>query len=301
MLVHLAIGDAYGAGFEYAPAAFVTEHNTLERYVQHGKHAGITPGRYTDDTQMTLAVAELLVDGGPWTPEALADRFFEVFDRDPREGYASGFHGLLSDVDSGAELLRRLRPHSDKSGAAMRVSPVGLLPTVPDVLRYADIQARVTHDSPGGVASSQAAALAVFYCDRAPGPLADLPAWIASHVEGPWETPWRGTVGSAGMDSARAAITALAAHRTMSALLRACVAYTGDVDTVATIALAAASRSPEITDDLPAHLVDTLEDGPYGRAYLSTVDEKLTRGRPAPGPPGQPRQTSQEPDSLTSE
>lgn len=43
MLIELAIGDAYGAGFEYSPKAFVAKHNTLAGYVQHPRH-GIVPG-----------------------------------------------------------------------------------------------------------------------------------------------------------------------------------------------------------------------------------------------------------------
>jgi ADP-ribosylglycohydrolase len=44
----------------------------------------------------------------------------------------------------------------------------------------------------------------------------------------------------------------------LSELLKDCIAFTGDVDTVATIALAAASCSEEITQDLPAHLIENL-------------------------------------------
>lgn len=61
----------------------------------------------------------------------------------------------------------------------------------------------------------------------------------------------------------------------MSALLRECVAFGGDVDTVAAIALGAASNSAEIIHDLPQHLIDTLENGPYGRDYIVELDRKL--------------------------
>jgi ADP-ribosyl-[dinitrogen reductase] hydrolase len=243
-MVELAIGDAYGGGFEYASASFVVRHNTVEGYLQHPKHTGIPPGAYTDDTQMTLAVAELLVDGGEWTPLALADRFVEVFHRDPREGYAGGFHAFLRSVRTGREFLARICPNSDKSGAAMRVAPVGLLPSVDEVRHYAALQARVTHDTPAGVASAEAAALAVHYCHHALGPLEDIGGWISEQLGTDWARPWQGKVGSKGAMSVRAALTALASARSMADLLRTCVAYTGDVDTVATIALAAAPARP---------------------------------------------------------
>jgi len=43
----------------------------------------------TRDTERSLAIAESIVSGEPWTPEQPAQRYVEVFRRDPREGYAS--------------------------------------------------------------------------------------------------------------------------------------------------------------------------------------------------------------------
>jgi ADP-ribosylglycohydrolase len=178
-------------------------------------------------------------------------------------------------VTSGREFLARIRPDSDKSGAAMRVAPVGLLPSVDEVRHHATVQARVTHDTPGGVASSEAAALAVHYCHRGLGPLGDLPTWLSDQLGTDWTRPWRGKVGSKGAMSVRAALTALSTATTTSGLLRTCVAYTGDVDTVATIALAAASRSQEVAGDLPEPLYRELENGQYGRDYLQELDGRL--------------------------
>jgi ADP-ribosyl-[dinitrogen reductase] hydrolase len=75
--------------------------------------------------------------------------------------------------------------------------------------------------------------------------------------------------------SVRAAVTAVTEHDGMSDLLRACIAFTGDVDTVAAIALAAGSCSVEISQDLPEHLVYGLEDGPYGRRLIEALDARL--------------------------
>ena len=35
MLIQAALGDAYGAGFEFRDAAFIQQHNTLEAYYAH--------------------------------------------------------------------------------------------------------------------------------------------------------------------------------------------------------------------------------------------------------------------------
>jgi ADP-ribosyl-[dinitrogen reductase] hydrolase len=275
MLVELAVGDAYGAGFEYAEPDFVAEHNTLRGYVQNPTYSGLRPGRYTDDTQMTLAISEALISGEPWTPATLADRFVATFHRDEREGYARRFYEFLCTVHDGAEFLRRMQPASDRSGAAMRAGPIGLLDTVEEVMHYTAVQAALTHDTPAGIAAAQAAALAVHYCHHAVGPVADIAVWMDRHVPEGWSQPWRGTVGAKGRMSVGAALTALSTSTTTSGLLRTCVAFTGDVDTVATVALAAASRSAEITQDLPAVLVDGLENGLYGRDYLVELDTRL--------------------------
>ena len=75
--------------------------------------------------------------------------------------------------------------------------------------------------------------------------------------------------------SVRAAITAVARNDTLSGLLVDCIAFTGDVDTVAAIALAAAACSREYEQDLPENLVLTLENGPFGRDYLVDLDRTL--------------------------
>ncbi len=280
MLVELAIGDAYGAAFEHAYPSYVAEHNTLAGYVPHPGYLGVPAGRYTDDTQMTIAIAELLVSGRRWTPLLIAEQFVRAYHRDPHDGYAPRFHQLLSDVQDGEELLRRIQPQSDKSGAAMRAGPLGILHTVDDVLYYARLQARITHDTPAGIAAAQAAALAVHYCHHRLGPLAKVGQWIegvlpADVGHGGWARPWTGKVGPQGWMSVRAALTTLATGRSLSEMLQTSVALTGDVDTVATIALAAASRSPEVAQDLPPVLWRDLENGEFGRDYLAKLDERL--------------------------
>ncbi len=65
----------------------------------------------------------------------------------------------------------------------------------------------------------------------------------------------------------------------LSSILQACVNYGGDTDTVAAIALRAASCYEEIEQDLGGRLYDDLENGPYGRDFLIELDSALM-GRP---------------------
>lgn len=274
MLVELAVGDAYGAGFEYVDADAVRAANDLARFVRHPRHA-IIPGHYTDDTQMSLAIAEAIIEGRPWTPLALADAFVRAFKRDPREGYAAHFHAFLLHVHDGAHFLAEIQPTSDKSGAAMRSAPIGVFPTIGEVIERATVQAKLTHDTPDGIHAAVAAALLSHYCLYRLGPKRDAGRFLEAHVPGEWARPWTGKVKTKGWMSVRAAVTALTAHDRLSDVLRACIAFTGDVDTVAAIAVAAGSCCVEVEQDLPEQLLWQLEDGPYGRRYLEDLDRRL--------------------------
>lgn len=275
MLLELAIGDAYGAGFEYAKPDFVARHNDLSAYVKHSHH-DIPPGNYTDDAQMTVANAEVIVQGAV-TRENLADAYVRAFKRDERVGYAGGFYAFLCSVANGTEFIARIKPGSDKSGACMRAVVFGVLPKIEDVIAQATLQAKLTHDTEGGINSAVAAALMGHYFLYGLGAKADLPSFLAKHVAGEWTTAWNKPVGEKGMMAVRAALAAIIApeNSSMTAILKASVAFTGDVDTVACIALGAASASTEIKQDLPEHLISGLENGPYGRDYLKQLDQQL--------------------------
>ena len=274
MLLELAIGDAYGAGFEYADPEMILQQNTLSGYVKHPRHH-IQPGSYTDDTQMSLAIAEAIVSGEPWQPLLLADSFVKAFRRDPREGYAIGFYHFLLHVYDGEQFLEQIKPTSDKSGAAMRAAPIGIYPTISLVIERCSLQAALTHNTPDGINAAVAAALMTHYFLYELGPKKDLGRFLEKHVPGRWSVPRTSKVKSKGWMSVQAAVTALTGSDTMRNLLKTCIQFSGDVDTVAAIALAAGSCSTEITQDLPAHLFDTLENGQYGRDYIRQLDTQL--------------------------
>lgn len=274
MLLELAIGDAYGAGFEYVSNKIVRERNDLSTYIRHQRH-NIPPGHYTDDTQMSIALAELIVSGEEWSRENIAKYFVDVFKRDIREGYASRFYNFLLKVKDGDDFLKNIRPESDKSGAAMRAGVVGLFSDIDEVIEKTTIQAQVTHNTKGGINSAVAAALMVHYFYYKKGTVSELQDFLIEYVYEDWSVLWKGKVGAKGMMSTKAAYTALISNNSMSELLKQCVVFTGDVDTVATIALAAASLSKEYEQDLPNNLVDDLENEKYGRDYLIELDKRL--------------------------
>ena len=157
----------------------------------------------------------------------------------------------------------------------MRSGPIGVFKNVEEVIDRASTQAAITHNTRNGINAAVAAALMTHYFIYDLGPKRELGAFLEQYVPGEWSYPWRGKVGPKGWMSVRAAVTALMQTGSMSSLLRQCVDFTGDVDTVATIALAAGSCSREVVQDLPSNLTLGLENGPYGRDYLIGLDNQL--------------------------
>ncbi len=133
MLLNMAIADAYGAGFEFQSYERIKKYNTAQGYVNHSD-SRLPLGHYTDDTQMALALAELMLSGKDWTPENIAQAFVDTFHRDPRKGYARGFYNFLQKTKSGADFLKHIKPDSEKSGAAMRSAPLGLFSDIQEVI-----------------------------------------------------------------------------------------------------------------------------------------------------------------------
>lgn len=274
MLIHVAIGDAYGAGFEYVSSEAVLSGNKLTNYATHPKY-DLGNGRYTDDTQMSIAVAECILSGEPLTEEEFADAFVRCFKRDERVGYAGGFYKFLQSVENGDEFLARIKPNSDKSGAAMRAVPLGVLGSIEQVVEVATAQSRVTHDTPAGINAAVATALGAHYFAHELGKKSGLARFVEEHVDGDWTSSWSGPVGDKGWMAVQAAFTAIAASNSLADVLQRSISFTGDVDTVAAIALGIASQSDEFGRNLPAFLLNDMENGEYGREYIQGLDRRL--------------------------
>ena len=165
-LLGLALGDALGAPLEGGP---------LERLVW--RLIGTTrysEMRWTDDTQMSLDLAESLLAHGRVEPDDLAQRFAASY-RWSR-GYGPGSAGVLRRIRRGAgwrEANRAVHPRgSYGNGGAMRSPVVGLF-YAPRREKLADAAwkaARVTHahelGAEGAVLVAEATACAALGCPR---------------------------------------------------------------------------------------------------------------------------------------
>lgn len=119
------------------------------------------PCKYTDDTVLTIAVMDWLLNDENLTWEYLADRFVYHGTRHRIHGrdrcFSDSFTEWLFDEN------RQFGRESWSNGAAMRVSPVGwFFNSLEEVENAAEIQATLTHNHPIAIVGAKAAAVAVF-------------------------------------------------------------------------------------------------------------------------------------------
>ncbi len=111
---------------------------------------------YTDDTVLTVAVAQWLLEDRMLSHENLIDCYVSFVRTYPHAKFSSTFKKWIISEDH--------KPYYAKSnGSAMRVSAVGyVFETIEDTLKAAKITAEVSHNHPEGIAGAQATAAAVF-------------------------------------------------------------------------------------------------------------------------------------------
>lgn len=283
-LLLMAIGDAYGMKYEFVPHAQNITTADLA-YGPHPKHTAYCQGDYTDDTQMALAIAELLIERSSslssLTETDFVEIWLEAFRRDPHVGYSKYMFKVISESQTADEFIDSLDPTLGvTSGAAMRAGPIGLLPDVADVIYLTKMQAKITHDTPAGVNSALAVALTVHFLHHG-GARDKLDAFLEKHIGKGWDSAANGYSEDPhnGLKSVVQAIKAMRNAKTLSEVLLTAVNQEAlsDTDTVCSLAMIMASRCSEIKNDLPPALYDGLESGVYGVDYLRDIDDKADK------------------------
>ena len=109
---------------------------------------------FTDDTVMTIAVADALLKGG--TADNFIDSMKEIGRLYPNSGFGGGFYKwLFSD--------NREPYNSFGNGSAMRVSPCAwFADSLEEAEQLAERSAAVTHNHPEGIKGAQATASAIY-------------------------------------------------------------------------------------------------------------------------------------------
>ena len=194
---------------------------------------------FTDDSVMTIAVAEALMNSRGKTPgeirQALVDSMREWGAAYPDAGYGGMFRWWLS--------ADRPEPYgSFGNGSAMRVSAAGwLFDSLAETREKARLTAEVTHNHPEGIKGAESVAAAIWLARR--GSTKDEIRPSYRHVESCQKT-------------VPEAITAFLEGRDFEDVIRTAVSLGGDCDTLTCIAGSIA----EAFFGVPAALKKACED-----------------------------------------
>ena len=220
-MIGAIVGDIIGSYFEHFP----TKYTDFDLYSENSF--------FTDDTVLTVAVADWLLNGGE-----LRTYFHDYVDRYPGAGYGGTFINWAQ--------CRQAEPYGSwGNGSAMRVSPVAYArDSLPGVLRLAEETAAVTHNHPDGILGALTVAGCVFVA-RNGGTKDDVRRFVDTEI---------GYDLSRTIDTIRPfysfdiscsgsvpeAITAFLESNSVEHAIRLAVSLGGDSDTMACIAAAIA-------------------------------------------------------------
>lgn len=300
MMLGIAVGDALGREYENIPRREIHIGKIPEGY---SKGTGI----YTDDTQMSIAVAETMLSGEPFSAERLADNFVRAYGRDRREGYSRETLGMLENSRNGDEFVASMKEEEKSErksdGSAMRAVPIGLFPDIKDVIENAIINSKISHAHTHAVSASVAVALAsnYFYYDK--GPRNRVVGHIILHMEQIWaevcnylkkidELEEFDPVAVLGEHADYGppytdAMPVLGAVLFMIkknyddpiAAITETLSLGGDADTTLSMVLGILLADHPV-ELLPERLFSDLENGDYGRDYLLDLGKRLDRVYP---------------------
>lgn len=257
---------------------------------------------YTDDTEMTVSVAETLVEHGEIQGESLIRAFARNYH--PDRGYGRGARRIIEAVATGGDwnaIAETVFPGGSLgNGAAMRVAPVGVFfhDDFDRVWEQARLSAFPTHRHPVGIEAAQVMALAVALATRAESisRKAVLSELLRRSTTEEMTRALRtalslrrgdsiGVLGST-LEAHRSVVTAIAAFAASPGDFEAAVgnviALGDDTDTLAAMAGALCGAFGGIAA-IPAALVEKLENDALGRDHIRSLairlDETFTSRR----------------------
>lgn len=176
-----ALGDAVGRDTEFT-------YDVRKIYRQYGRDGYMPlprPALFTDDTQMTIAVARALGTARDLTPRDLVGTLTREFIRWARtdERRAPGVTCLtaIRELHRGVRWQDATVAKSKGCGANMRVAPVALIGDSTLVAGVAQLQGALTHGHPTAIAASELTALAVRWAALGVPPR-DLPRQLFEHA-----------------------------------------------------------------------------------------------------------------------
>lgn len=282
----MAVGDAFGMKYEFVQRDKDISADDLN-FGSHPTFKEYQAGCYTDDTQMSLANAELLLSKE--NLEEISDYDFveewlKAYKRDPRSGYSKHMYQIMNESNTPHDFITLIDPQKGiTSGAAMRAAPFGLLSDIEQVVSLTTQQAKLTHDTDAGITSALAVSLSTHFLHHA-GRREDLSGFLENKLGQDWYSATKGYSDDPknGLKIVSLALNAVIGPKTLGEVLLKAVNqdYMSDTDTVCALAFAMASRCNDIENDLTEKIYHNINEGEYGMAYLSSIDDVFLRRYP---------------------
>jgi ADP-ribosyl-[dinitrogen reductase] hydrolase len=274
-LLGLALGDALGATVEFLTPGEIRAAHGVHRDLTGGGWLRLRPGAVTDDTEMTLALAQAIDRAGGFDLRGVADGFAAWLKGRPTDVGGSCRAGIRRYLVEGT-LQGRPGAWDAGNGAAMRVAPVALLTLGDDeaAARLSLEQARITHhhalSDAGTVLVTRLVQLAVL--GRSMRQLQRVAAEaVALEPRFAW-SPYRGQASGYIVETVQTVLHVLFSTRSFEECLVTVVNLGGDADTTGAIAgaIAGAYYGPE---ELPIRWLKRLDGGL--RAELTRLAHRL--------------------------
>lgn len=178
MFLGVAIGDALGVPVEtYDSARIAREYGRITTYIQNPTHkwsATKPAGMWSDDTQLTLAVAESIIESGRIDLDSQARWHLRVIDEFGDLGLGGSTREALARIRSGVSPKESGKTDNPKRGMGnampMKVSPIAVLGARGfDPWKGLTALTAMTHRSSVAAQSAYAHVLGLDYClERSP-------------------------------------------------------------------------------------------------------------------------------------
>lgn len=144
-----AVGDALGATVEFMTPTEIQHSYGMHRDIVGGGWLKLKPGQITDDTQMSMVLAQSIIGSGGWNAKAAADGFVTWLKSSPADVGNTCRRGIRRYMTDGT--LEAPPGNGDAgNGACMRNLPVALATLDDDAAfeRATLEQCHITHNHP---------------------------------------------------------------------------------------------------------------------------------------------------------
>jgi ADP-ribosyl-[dinitrogen reductase] hydrolase len=173
VLVGTVIGDALGMPFEGLSAdnkallewdgvSFLPSRPRPPTY--YGSTLALNAGQYTDDTQMSIIVAQSLLDNKGYNPDEISQRYVEWIYSGVARGYGRTTQLAIQALKEGKSYTESGVQGSYGNGSAMRAAPFGVFfcKDKDALIEVVKIDSAITHKSDEAEAGALTIALATY-------------------------------------------------------------------------------------------------------------------------------------------